>query len=76
MPTIRLSMASIDIKKGADNVTSSYNYMHDHHKITTSGINVRTGGYALVEANYTDWTTTMAFPMPLGYSYTPDPFHP
>jgi pectate lyase len=89
----------IDIKKGADNVTVSYNYLHDHHKaclngysdddelprhvtfhhnlfenvgsrtplqrhgfahifnnvfdrITTSGINVRMKGYALVEANY------------------------
>ncbi len=89
----------IDIKKGADNVTISYNYMHDHHKVSlngysdddsavrhvtfhhnlfenvgsrtplqrfgyshmlnnyfykvlVSGINVRMGGYALVEANY------------------------
>jgi pectate lyase len=89
----------IDIKKGADNVTISYNYMHDHHKaclngysddddmprhvtfhhnvfenigsrtplqrhgfahvfnnlfakVTTSGINVRMKGYALIEANY------------------------
>jgi pectate lyase len=88
----------IDIKKGADNVTISYNYLHDHHKaclngysddddmprhvtfdhnlferigsrtplqrhgfshivnnqlldIRVSGINVRMGGYALVEAN-------------------------
>jgi pectate lyase len=163
----------IDIKKGADNVTISYNYMHDHHKVSlngfsdtddavrhvtfhhnlfenigsraplqrhgyahllnnhlskvmTSGINVRMGGYALVEANYfesvlnpvtsrdssaigywelrdnnlataadvaagnkfgitwdagntgtvnaTDWTTTMAFPIALGYRYTADPF--
>jgi pectate lyase len=163
----------IDIKKGADNVTISYNYMHDHHKVSlngfsdtddlvrhvtfhhnlfenigsraplqrhgyshllnnhlskvmTSGINVRMGGFALVEGNYfesvlnpvtsrdssaigywdlrnnnlasaadvaagntfgitwdagnagtvnaTDWTTTMAFPIALGYSYTADPF--
>jgi pectate lyase len=163
----------IDIKKGADNVTISYNYMHDHHKVSmngysdddsavrhvtfhhnlfenvgsrtplqrfgyshmlnnylykvlVSGINVRMGGYSLVEANYfetvlnpvtardstaigywdlrnnnlaskadvsagnafgvtwdagnsgtvnaTDWTTTAAFPGPLGYTYTPDPF--
>jgi pectate lyase len=89
----------IDVKKGADNVTISYNYMHDHHKVSlngftdtddavrhvtfhhnlferigsrvplqrhgfshvvnnyfldvsTSGINVRMGGYALVEANF------------------------
>jgi pectate lyase len=89
----------IDIKKGADNVTISYNYMHDHHKVSLNGysddddmprhvtfdhnlfehigsrtplqrhgfshmlnnlfsaietscINVRMGGYALVEANY------------------------
>jgi pectate lyase len=89
----------IDIKKGADNVTISYNYMHDHHKVSlngytdddsavrhvtfhhnlfenvgsrtplqrhgyshllnnyflkvlVSGINVRMGGYSLVEANY------------------------
>lgn len=89
----------LDVKKGADNVTVSYNYMHDHQKvslngytdtddavrhitfdhnlfenvasrtplqrhgyshilnnqfsrITVSGINVRMGGYALVEANY------------------------
>jgi pectate lyase len=89
----------IDIKKGADNVTVSYNYLHDHHKaslngysdddaaerhvtfhhnlfenlgsrtplqrhgyshmlnnylskILTSGINVRMGGYSLVEGNY------------------------
>ena len=89
----------IDIKKGADNVTVSYNYMHDHHKMSlngytdddsavrhvtfhhnlfenvgsrtplqrhgyshmlnnyfyrvmVSGINVRMGGYSLVEANY------------------------
>jgi pectate lyase len=89
----------IDIKKGADNVTISYNYLHDHHKaslngysddddmprhvtfhhnlfenigsrtplqrhgyshllnnhlskIVTSGINVRMGGYALIEGNY------------------------
>jgi pectate lyase len=163
----------IDIKKGADNVTISYNYMHDHHKMSlngysdsdsevrhvtfhhnlfenvgsrtplqrfgyshmlnnylykvmVSGINVRMGGYSLVEANYfetvlnpvtardssavgywdlrnnnlaskadvsagnafgitwdagnsgtvnaTDWTTTAAFPEPLGYTYTADPF--
>jgi pectate lyase len=163
----------IDIKKGADNVTISYNYMHDHHKVslngytdddsavrhvtfhhnlfenvgsrtplqrhgyshmlnnylykvTVSGINVRMDGYSLVEANYfetvmnpvtardstaigywdlrnnnlatkadvalgnafgitwdagsagtvnaTDWTTTAAFPVALGYSYTADPF--
>ena len=89
----------IDVKKGADNVTVSYNYMHDHHKMSlngysdddsavrhitfhhnlfenvgsrtplqrhgyshllnnyflkvlTSGINVRMGGFSLVEANY------------------------
>jgi pectate lyase len=89
----------IDTKKGADNVTVSYNYMHDHHKMSlngftddddavrhitfhhnlfenigsraplqrhgyshmlnnyfykvlTSGVNVRMGGYSLVEANY------------------------
>ena len=89
----------IDIKKGVDNVTISYNYLHDHakvslngysdddsqtrhitfhhnvfenvgsrtplqrhgfshivnnvfDKITVSGINVRMGGYALVEANF------------------------
>ena len=89
----------IDMKKGADRVTVSYNYLHDHHKaslngfsdsddavrhvtfhhnvfenigsrtplqrhgfshllnnyfgtIETSGINVRMGGYALVEGNY------------------------
>lgn len=89
----------IDVKKGADNITVSYNYLHDHHKVSlngfsdsddqvrhitfdhnlfenvgsrvplqrngyshvlnnyflnvsTSGINVRMGGYALVEANY------------------------
>jgi pectate lyase len=89
----------IDVKKGADNVSVSYNYLHDHHKlslngysdtddavrhitfdhnffenlgsrtplqrhgfahllnnyfskVTVSGINVRMGGYALVEANY------------------------
>ncbi|RYZ01476.1 MAG: polysaccharide lyase family 1 protein [Myxococcales bacterium] len=89
----------LDIKKGADSVTVSYNYMHDHHKVSlngytdtddevrhvtfhhnlfervgsrvplqrhgfshvvnnyfldvaTSGINVRMGGYSLVEANY------------------------
>jgi pectate lyase len=27
----------IDIKKGADNVTVSYNYMHDHHKMSLNG---------------------------------------
>ena len=89
----------IDIKKGADNVTVSYNYLHDHGKVSlngfsdsdtavrhvtfhhnvfanvgsrtplqrggyshvlnnliaqvsTSGINVRMDGYALVEGNY------------------------
>lgn len=89
----------IDIKKGADNVTISYNYLHDHHKaclngysdddemarhvtfhhnlfdkigsrlplqrhgfshllnnifrdVSVSGVNVRMGGYSLVEANY------------------------
>jgi pectate lyase len=89
----------IDVKKGVDNLTISYNYLHDHHKaslhgfsdddsqtrhltlhhnvfenigsrtplqrhgyshivnnlfsqILVSGINVRMGGYALVEANY------------------------
>jgi pectate lyase len=89
----------VDVKKGADNVTISYNYMHDHHKVSlngytdddsavrhvtfhhnlfenvgsrtplqrhgyshvlnnylykviVSGINVRMGGYSLVEANY------------------------
>ena len=89
----------IDVKKGADRITVSYNYLHDHHKVSlngytdsddalrqitfhhnlfenvgsrlplqrhgyahivnnlfsqvlTSGINVRMGGYALIEANY------------------------
>jgi pectate lyase len=89
----------IDVKKGADNVTVSYNYMHDHHKVSLNGftdtddavrhitfhhnlferigsraplqrhgfahvvnnyfldvsascVNVRMGGYALVEANF------------------------
>jgi len=89
----------IDVKKGADNITVSYNYMHDHHKVSLNGfsdsddqlrhitfdhnlfenigsraplqrhgyshllnnhflnvstscINVRMGGYALVEGNY------------------------
>jgi len=27
----------IDLKKGADNVTVSYNYIHDHHKVTLNG---------------------------------------
>jgi len=160
----------IDFKKGADRVTVSYNYLHDHHKvslngftdtdeavrhitfhhnvfdniasrtplqrhgfshvynnmftrISTSGINIRMGGYALVEANFfmtvknaitsrdsdalgfwelrdnnikspadfasygltwsasssspsrdaTDWTTTAAFPEPLGYDTAADP---
>jgi len=27
----------IDIKKGADNVTVSYNYLHDHHKVSLNG---------------------------------------
>jgi pectate lyase len=160
----------IDLKKGADNVTVSYNYIHDHHKgtlngytddddlvrhityhhnvfanvgsrtplqrhgyshmlnnyftgITVSGINVRMDGYSLIEANYfenaknpvtsrdssalgywelknnnvlspadfskfgisfsasdstptkdaTDWLTTKAFPVSLGYSYTANP---
>ncbi|HEY8924307.1 MAG TPA: polysaccharide lyase family 1 protein, partial [Polyangia bacterium] len=91
----------LDFKKGADRVTVSYNYLHDHHKVSlngfsdsddavrhitfhhnvfenvgartplqrngfshmlnnvfhevsTSGINVRMGGYSLVEANYFD----------------------
>jgi pectate lyase len=89
----------LDIKKGGDLITVSYNYLHDHHKVSlngytdgddalrritfhhnwfedvgsrvplqrhgythvvnnvfskvhTSGINVRMGGYALVEANF------------------------
>jgi pectate lyase len=89
----------VDFKKGADNVTVSYNYLHDHQKVTlngftdddslvrhityhhnvfenvgsrtplqrngyshvlnnyfnqimTSGINVRMGGYSLIESNY------------------------
>ena len=89
----------IDVKKGADAITVSYNYLHDHHKvslngftdnddavrhvtfhhnlfenigsraplqrhgfshlfnnyflkISASGVNVRMGGYSLVEANY------------------------
>lgn len=163
----------LDVKKGADNITVSYNYMHDHHKVSlngftdddsavrhitfhhnlfenvgsrlplqrhgyshllnnyfyevlTTGINVRMGGYSLVEANYfekvkdpvtsrdssaigywdlrannlasavdvapgnrfgitwdngnpgtvnaTSWTTTMAYPEALGYTYHADPF--
>jgi pectate lyase len=163
----------IDVKKGADDVTVSYNYMHDHHKVSLNGftdtddavrhitfhhnlferigsrtplqrhgyahvvnnyfldvsascINVRMGGYALVEANFfekvvnpvtardsdaigfwelksnnlasaadvapgnrfgirwtpgdagtvnaTTWTTTAAFPEPLGYAYDAQPF--
>ena len=27
----------IDFKKGADRVTVSYNYIHDHHKATLNG---------------------------------------
>ena len=89
----------IDVKKGAEGITVSYNYLHDHHKVSlngftdddaavrhitfhhnlfenigsrgplqrhgfshvfnnyflkvsASGINVRMGGYSLVEANY------------------------
>jgi pectate lyase len=89
----------LDFKKGADRVTVSYNYLHDHHKVSlngytdsddatrhitfhhnvfdnvgsrtplqrhgyshmlnnyfgrigVSGINVRMGGYSLIEANY------------------------
>jgi pectate lyase len=89
----------IDMKKGADNVTVSYNYLHDHqkaslngfsdsdtvvrhvtfhhnifdnvasrtplqragyshmlnnhiNKVETSGINLRMGGYSLIEGNY------------------------
>ena len=163
----------IDVKKGADDVTVSYNYLHDHHKVSLNGftdsddavrhitfhhnlfehigsrtplqrhgfahvvnnyfldvsascINVRMGGYALVEANFfekvanpvtardsdavgfwelrannlataadvapgncsgitwtkgdtgtvnaTAWTTTAAFPEPLGYEYAAQPF--
>jgi pectate lyase len=91
----------IDLKKGADKVTVSYNYIHDHskvslngfsdsdtevrhitfhhnvfdnvasriplqrggfshllsnyvHQVTTSGANIRMGGYSLIEANYFD----------------------
>lgn len=91
----------IDVKKGADKITVSYNYLHDHHKVSLNGfsdsddqerhitfdhnlfenigsraplqrhgyshvlnnyflnvstscINVRMGGYVLVEANYFD----------------------
>jgi pectate lyase len=159
----------IDVKKGADNITVSYNYLHDHHKvslngytdtddlvrhitfhhnifenvgsrtplqrhgyshvlnnyfnqITVSGINVRMSGYSLIESNYfensvnpvtsrdstalgfwelrnnniagpsdfatynitwsaststpskdaTDWATTAAYPVALGYNYTAD----
>ncbi len=159
----------IDIKKGADNVTVSYNYLHDHHKgslngfsdsdtdvrhvtfhhnvfenigsrtplqrggyshllnnllstVTVSGANIRMNGYSLIEGNYfendhnpvtsrdssalgywelrgnnvltpadftkydvtwaaststptkdaTDWTTTAAFPVALGYTYAVD----
>jgi pectate lyase len=163
----------IDVKKGADDITVSYNYLHDHHKVSLNGysdsddlvrhitfehnlfenigsrtplqrhgyshivnnyflnvstscINVRMGGFALVEANYfekvvnpvtardsdevgfwdlrannlaspadvaagnsfgiswtagnsgtvnaTDWTTTAAYPVALGYSYSAQPF--
>ena len=161
----------IDIKKGADNVTVSYNYLHDHHKVSlngfsdsdtavrhvtfhhnifenvgsrtplqrggyshllnnyfnkidTSGVNVRMSGYSLIEGNdfenvenpvtsrdssaigywelrsnnitgpadftqfgitwvassstptvdATAWTTTAAYPVALGYTYTADPF--
>jgi pectate lyase len=89
----------IDVKKGADDITVSYNYLHDHHKVSLNGysdsddqerhitfdynlferigsraplqrhgyshvlnnyfldvstscINVRMSGYALIEANY------------------------
>jgi pectate lyase len=89
----------IDVKKGADDITVSYNYLHDHHKVSLNGfsdsddqvrhisfdhnlfekigsraplqrhgyshmlnnyfldvstscVNVRMGGYALVEANF------------------------
>lgn len=159
----------IDFKKGADNATVSYNYLHDHQKATlngftdddtqvrhityhhnvfenvgsrtplqrtgyshvvnnyfnqimTSGINVRMNGYSLIESNYfenaknpvtsrdsptlgywelrnnnvtssadfatymitwstsdstlknaSDWTTTKAYPVALGYSYTVNP---
>jgi pectate lyase len=89
----------VDVKKGAENVTVSYNYMHDHHKVSLNGftdtddavrhitfhhnlferigsraplqrhgfahvvnnhfldvsascVNVRMGGYALVEGNF------------------------
>ena len=160
----------IDVKKGSDNITISYNYIHDHRKvslngfsdddtavrhitfhhnvfsnvgsrtplqrggyshvlnnylttITTSGVNVRMSGYSLVEGNYfekaenpvtsrdssalgfwelrnnnimtpadftkytitwsaststptkdaTDWTTTAAYPVALGYTYSVDP---
>jgi pectate lyase len=89
----------IDVKKGAENITVSYNYLHDHHKVSLNGftdtddqvrhitfhhnlferigsrtplqrhgfahvvnnhfsdvsascINVRMGGYALIEGNF------------------------
>jgi len=89
----------IDVKKGADNITVSYNYIHEHHKVSlngfsdsdsavrhitfyrnvfedvgsrtplqrggyshivnnlfsgirVSGINVRMGGYTLIESNF------------------------
>ncbi len=160
----------IDMKKGADNVTVSYNYLHDHEKVSlngfsdsdtavrhvtfhhniwenvrsrtplqrggyshllnnhfnqvdTSGANIRMDGYSLIEGNYfenahnpvtsrdssaigywelrnnnigspadftkfnitwgtssstptkdaTDWTTSAAYPVALGYTYTVDP---
>src|SRR6478736_1598993 len=120
----------IDVKKGADDITVSYNYMHDHHKVSLNGfsdsddqvrhitfdhnlfenigsraplqrhgyshllnnyflnvatscVNVRMGGYALVEANYfenvvnpvnaTAWTTTATYPVALGYTYRAQP---
>jgi pectate lyase len=160
----------VDVKKGGNDITVSYNHVHDHHKvslngysdsdeairritfhhnifenvgsrtplqrhgyshivnnyfdrISVSGINVRMGGYALVEANFfencqnpvtsrdsselgywelrnnniaspadftkygitwsasdseptkdaTDWATTAAYPVELGYTYNADP---